>query len=278
MRYGRPMNTMVPPSMDFGSGFALRPLLLRFLVQTSLKLSKMAGRGKVLRWIRSRNFGFLEDDDVPGDVFIHQKDIVTAKEDDIVVLKPGMRVQYELDPNAEKPKATQLRCEDGSLVKPVKMPYVHKRGRGKIDRSPGQTDLVTMCKVMADTMVNSLIRACPPSQGQGLLHPLPSFSAVNPEQIPVTTPGSNATEDPFVPLPGGGKIRWSQLLALEPKAQQSLLQSGSDSISNLGPTLSANVLFMRPGARISVRISAKRIRLQRKTYFYVIRIYIYIYI
>ena len=224
----------------------------------------MAGRGKILRWLPTRRYGFLVDDDVDGDVFIHEKDVLKANPADRVELKAGQRVMYDLDPGSDKPKAVNLKAEDGTLIKPSRgghhHPYKKPKGKDRVTKetpTKDPVDIIMVAKVMAESLVSSLMtqmssqrQACSPSlalPGQGS-YPMPfstgqhynALSSITAPVPPAPVLHAQADRDPFVPLPSGGHLRLTQLLSLDQASQQQLMRPGSALVSAPGHILSSD--------------------------------------
>jgi CspA family cold shock protein len=71
-------------------------------------------RGKIQVLRAEKGFGFIRPDDRGTDVFFHR----SAFRGDFAALCEGQSVSYELDPDAERPRATSVRVGDERVGRP----------------------------------------------------------------------------------------------------------------------------------------------------------------
>jgi len=63
--------------------------------------------GTVKRWIDGRGYGFIEPDEGGDDIFVHNTDL-----DGIYMLKPGQKVEFDVENTPKGPRARTVKVID----------------------------------------------------------------------------------------------------------------------------------------------------------------------
>jgi len=60
-------------------------------------------KGKVVRWLTGRGYGFIEPEEGGKDVFVHYSEIENA-----YLLKEGQKVEFNIEPSDKGPRAINV--------------------------------------------------------------------------------------------------------------------------------------------------------------------------